>query len=313
MSFRFSAASCLALAAFGTPGAPTAAQAPDTLPPSSLQAAGLDLTVELRTGGAYLNNFFQAAAGEPREDILAGTGELWMSLPLDRWSAGMHASVGGTFYGNFDPSYALLAGAHLGRRVHRVEGTVSYRARSPRMEVGDTLGFADVLFASTSYALRPTRILELRALAEVDHQAYHRTRDRDNRALQVGAGARYLGFGYAFSPEIGAARGRRDVRVEAEDYDERSFWVTLRSAPTPDYYVSLRYRNRWREYSGRDPASRNLGREDERRDLTLTVDISLSDRWSWTAYASSQDASSTNVARSFRAHYLLTSLSYRLR
>mgnify|MGYP001095698103 FL=1 len=102
-------------------------------------------------------------------------------------------------------------------------------------------------------------------------------------------------------------------RLESEDHDERAIWVTLRAVPAPAFYFSLRYRGRWREYTSRDPASRNLGRVDDRRDLTLTVDISLSDRWSWIAYLSHQEADSTNKTRTFQAQYLMSSLSYRLR
>jgi len=181
------------------------------------------------------------------------------------------------------------------------------------MEVGDTLGFADGGATSVSYGIRPVRAIQLRVLAELDRQSYHRSTERNNRGLQVGGAARYYGFGYKLSPEVGVTVGNRDVSLDEEDHDERVLWVTLRSVLKPELYLSLRYRNRFREYTGRDPASSNLHRRDGRQDLALTVDVTLSDRWSWTAYLSHQDADSTNESRIFRTQYLSTGLTYRLR
>jgi hypothetical protein len=258
-------------------------------------------------------NFFQAPPGEASRDVLAGTGELRAVLPLERWGGELFGTLGGALYGDFDPSYTLLLGARAGGRVHRLDGTLSLRARSPRMEVGDTLGFADVLFAAAGYALRPVPALEIRALAEADWQSYGRSHDLDNRSVQAGGSVRFLGLGSRLSPEMGVTVGGRDVRLEVEDYRERTLWLTLRSAPVAPLYLTLRYRARLRNYSCDEPGSRNLGREDDRRDLTLTVDLALGGRWSWSAYLSRLQADSNRDGRGFRTLYLLSSLGYRVR
>jgi len=181
------------------------------------------------------------------------------------------------------------------------------------MEVGDTLGFADVLHASADYSIRPVRVIQLRVLGEMDRQWHQRSREWDSHAVLVGGAARFHGFGYWLSPEMGVAAGRRLVELQEEDYDERVLWMTIVSSPTPGVYFSLRFRNRWRDYSSQSPASWNLLRQDDRKDLTLTAHLAIGPRWAWTAYLLHQDADSTKESRVFRTQYLLTSLAYRVR
>jgi hypothetical protein len=181
------------------------------------------------------------------------------------------------------------------------------------MEVGDTLGFADVLLAEVRYELRPWRALQMGVLAAVDRQVYDRSPDRDNHAFQIGGSLRYFGLGYWLSPEVGVATGHRDVVLDGEDFGERTLWLTLRSVPHRRAYLSVRFRARQREYQIGDPGARNFSREDDRRDLTLTVDLALSDRWGWIAYLSYQDAASTRDSRTFETQYVWTGLNYRLR
>lgn len=289
-----------------------AGQVPDSVLVLGAAPNGPGFTVEFRAGGGYLGNFFQATAGMPKENVLAGTGEVRLTLPLTGSNSQLHGGVVGTLYSEFDPSLSFLAGARWGGGIHLLEGNVSLRVRSPRIEVGDTLGFADVFLAEAKYKIRPLRELQLGVLAGFDRQIYGRSEERDNHALRIGGSGRYYGLGYLLSPEIGVAVGNRDVELDEEDYDERTLWLTLRSVPVSAVYLSLRYRARLREYRGDDPASRNFKREDDRTDLTLTVDVSLNDRWSWTAYLSYQGARSTRKSRTFKTQYLWTGLTYQL-
>jgi hypothetical protein len=269
--------------------------------------------VDLRFGGGYLGNFFQAPAGAPKENVLTGTGEARMTLSQIGSNLRVHGGVGGTLYSDFDPSFSFRAGARWNGGIHRLEGDVSLRTRSPRIEVGDTLGFADVFLAEADYKIRPLKDLQVGVQAGFDRQVYSRSGGRDNHAYQIGGSGRYYGLGYRFSPEFGVAVGRRNVELAEEDYDERVYWVTFRSVPFSTAYLSLRYRNRFREYRGDDPASRNFRREDDRRDLTFTMDLPLNDRWSWTAYLSYQDAGSTKESRTFVTQYIWTGLTYQFR
>lgn len=313
MRARPGTAALVLVAALGGSAAQAAGQAPDSTPHLDPPPRRSALSVELRTGGAYWANFLQAPTGAPPKNVQSGTGEIRLSHPSVAPNLELLGGVGGTWYSEFDPGWSLFGSARWDNRLHRMDWSVFFRGRSPRIEVGDTLGFADVVATSASYAIRPVRSIQLRVLAELDRQSYHRSTERNNRGFRVGGAARYYGFGYEFSPEAGATLGNRDVSLDEEDHDERVLWLTLRSTLRPEVYLSLRYRNRFREYTGRNPASRNLDRRDSRQDLTLTVDVTLSDRWSWTAYLSHQDAHSTNESRIFQTQYLLTSVAYRLR
>jgi hypothetical protein len=313
MRARPATAALVLVVALGGSAAQAAGQAPDSIPHPGSPPKKSALSVELRTGGAFWANFLQAPTGAHEKNVQSVNGEIRISHPSVTSNLELLGSAGGTWYSEFDPGWSMSGSARWGNRLHRMDWTVSFRGRSPRVEVGDTLGFADVAATSASYAIRPVRSIQLRVLAELDRQSYHRWTERSNRGLQMGGSARYYGFGYKLSPEVGVTLGNRDVSLDEEDHDERVLWVTLRSVLKPELYLSLRYRNRFREYTGRDPASRNFGRRDGRQDLALTVDVTLSDRWSWTAYLSHQDAHSTNESRIFQTQHLLTSVAYRLR
>jgi hypothetical protein len=272
-----------------------------------------DFKVDLRFSGGHLGNFFQTPAGTPGEDVVTGKAEARMAFSGIGSRFRIQGNMGGTFYSDFDPSLSFLAGIRWNGGIHQLEGDVSLQTRSPRIEVGDTLGFADVFLAEANYKVRPWEDLQVGILAGFDRQIYSRSGERDNHAFQVGASGRFFGLGYLFSPELGAAVGRRSVQLAEENYDERALWVTVRSVPIPAVYLSMRYRNRHRDYRSADPGSGNFRREDDRGDLTLSLDLSLNDRWSWTAYLSYQDASSTKKSRTFKTHNLWTGLTYQFR
>lgn len=272
-----------------------------------------DFRVDLRVSGGHLGNFFQAPAGTPGEDVMAGRAEARVTFSEIGSNLRIQGNMGSTLYSDFDPSASFLAGVRWIGGTHLLEGDVSLQTHSPRMEVGDTLGFADVFLAEADYKVRPWEDLQVGILAGYDRQIYSRSGEKDNHAFLIGGSGRFFGLGYLFSPELGAAVGRRSVQLAEEDYDERALWVSVRSVPIPAVYLSMRYRNRLREYRSDDPASRNFRREDDRMDLTLSVDLSLNNRWGWTVYVSYQDARSTKESRTFKTHYFWTGLTYRLR
>lgn len=275
-------------------------------------SAGPAPTVAFRSGGAFTGNFFQAPKGAARQNVFAGTGLVRLDYPAFGRAVEFHGGLGGDVYDGFDPSFYLFLGSRWVRGIHRLEADASFRTRSPRGDVGDAVGWADVLITSLSYGIRPVRSFQVQALADLDRQVYSSSAERNNHAVRVGGALRFFGLGYVLSPEIGAAAGIRDVDADEEDYDERTFWLTLRSVPTPPLYLSLRYRNRTRSYSLDQEGSSNFGREDDRGDLTLTAEISLGSRWRWTVYLSIQNAESTKQTRNFDTQYLWSGLTYTL-
>ena len=302
----------LALSAAVLAVTPGSAQDGDTLSAPEDETDLGRLGVELRIGSIVAGNFFQAPDELPKEDVLAGTGETRLLFPLGGSRSSGYAAFGGTLFDEFDPSLSFTAGARLHGGIQLLDGRVSYRTRSPRIEVGDSLGFADVLIVEGSYRLRPVRAFHVEGLVGFDRQTYGISSARDNRALELGGAIRYYGFGYEFSPEIGATFGGRDVETDQEDYDQRTLWLTLRSSLGSSLFLSVRYRHRLRDYTTADALASNFAREDVRQDVTVTVDVALSERWSVTGYFSFDDADSTKASRTFQTHYLWTGLTYRL-
>jgi hypothetical protein len=263
-----------------------------------------------RSGAAFLGNFFQAPGGAPQKDVFVGTGLVQLVYPVSGEALALHGGLGGDLHEGFDPSFQLFLGGRLTRGMHAVDADAAFRKRSPRGDVGDAVGWADVLLASLSYRIRPVRSVHLEALAEVDRQDYEPSVQRNNQGLRAGCALRFYGLGYVFSPEVGAAVGSRDVDSDEEDYDEQTLWMTVRSVPASPLYLSLRYRIRIRSYSTNLEGSSNFRREDKRGDLTLTAELSLGVRWSWTVYLSVQNAESTKASRRFDTQYLWSGLTY---
>lgn len=277
---------------------------------STKDSEGPAPTVAFRSGAAFMGNFFQAPEGSPQKDVFVGTGLVRLDYPVAGPALALRAGLGGDIYESFDPSFHVFLGGRWNQGVHSLDGDASFRTRSPRGDVGDAVGWADVLLGSMSYTIRPVRSFHIEALTEMDRQVYETSTQRNNQGLRAGGAVRFYGFGYVFSPEIGASIGSRDVDSDEEDYHEQTLWVTVRSVPVPTLYLSLRYRARSRSYSTHLEGSSNFRREDERGDLTLTTELSIGARWSWTVYVSVQDAESTKASRRFDSQYLWSGLTY---
>lgn len=276
---------------------------PRPRPPSAVE-------VRVRAGSAFMANFFQAPQGAPHQNVLAAAGELRLD---GRFGSGTQVFVhgGSTLYSKFDPSSTVDVGLRWSTGPHVLRGGVGYRWRMPRLEVG-VLGFADILHLDAGYAARPVRFIELEALVDFDDETYSLSPEKANTLIDAGGAIRFRGFGYAFSPEFGMGVGTRDVVNDAEDFDQRSRWVTLRSIPTSRLYLSLRYREQQRDYAVLDTAGSAGRREDRRQQVTLITDWVLRDGLNWTIYCNLERNNSTKASRNFAAGYLWTGLTYRL-
>jgi hypothetical protein len=299
----------LVLLAFAWP-AGLAAQTADSVESGERPSSSIPLDVRVRAGADYFANFLQAPEGEPRENVTAATGEVKIVRPFESGSY-LFVSAGGIAYSTFDPSSNVLGGFGWSAWPHLLQAYGGYRAHTPRLDVGDTLGFANIVYLHASYEVRPAPFIQFAAL--VDHYDEHHGQraERDNTFLDVGGAVRYRGLDKLFSPELGVSFGSLDVATDTEDYDQRTLWVTLRSVPAPTLLLRLRYRNRQREYSIGDVAAPNFGREDQRHELALSTALSLRHDLRWMVYYSLQLATSTKASRNFQTHYVSTGLEYR--
>ena len=298
---------------------PVAAQgaAQGQQPPSATaQAAGREaaeprLRSELRVAGMRFGNFFQAPDGAAQRDVDAAQGELRLAWRMDE-SLSLRGSAIYTAYGDgLEDSPGLgLALRSEGER-HEWGAGVEWRDELPVFDLGEGFGgTAEVLRASADYAFRLTRAWQLGALGEWERQEIAGFPGRDNEATAVGAAVRYRGWGSAFSPELGVESGRRDATDPNEDFDQRDVWLRLRSAPTADLYLSFRARQRDREYDVATPAASNFGREDDRRDYTLSADYRLTGNLGLNLYANFLDAGSTKPSREFESSMVLAGVTW---
>lgn len=271
-------------------------------------------TAGLHVQGFWYDNFFQVPAGQPQDEVTATAaagrvaGRPWADRPFT-----LYGSAGLTrFSDDLGDSPSFGAGARWAGRPAAWDLHLELQQDRPVVDVGDALGEADVATLGGEYSHRLTDDWQVSALGELQRQDFSAADGRDNDFRMVGGAVRYRGWGYDFSPEIGAETGERDADDPGEDHDQTDVWVKLRSAPVRDLYLSLRYRLRDREYTVADPAAANFGREDDRSQWSLIADWTVVTPWTLTLYWAYEDADSTKPARVFTTQILAVGVRYDL-
>jgi hypothetical protein len=292
--------SLLAVAAF-------AQQKPSTPPPEEQPLFGFWLK-----GHAMLfNNFFQAAEGTPQDDVRAGLAEVGASLRLTPDVRG-YASYNYLHYDEeeLDHSDGIRVGARKEGAPHAFDVYAEQLNNRPSFDVGDTFDRADVRTFAGEYSYRFLRDWQASVDGELQHQSFEVTEERDNDFQAVGAAIRYRGW-RMFSPEVGFRRGERDVDDATQSYDQRDLYLQIRSSLSPAVYLSLRYRDRTREYATGLVTSPNFGREDKRRQVLLAADWTTSEHLTWNFYYSQEDVDVNQPGRDFDTSLLLAGLTWK--
>ena len=280
-------------------------------PSAAAQAAGRDagepgMGGEVRVGGTRYGNFFQAPDDAEQRDVDAAQGEVRLAWRLDDLLT-LRAGALYTAYGDGledSPGLGLALRAESGR--HEGGAGLEWRDEQPVFDLGEGFGgTAEVLRALGDYSYRLTRHWQIGALGEWERQEFASFPERDNEAAAIGAAARYRGWGSAFSPELGAELGERNATDPNENFEQRDLWLRLRSAPTRDLYLTMRVRQRDREYGVAAPGASNFGREDDRLDYTLSADYRLTVDLGLSLYANYLDADSTKPSRVFDSSMVL--------
>jgi hypothetical protein len=262
----------------------------------------------------FFQNFFWASQGEPEEDVTAGQAEVGTSLRLSRTQP---VRAFGTFnymtydHARLDDTHGFRVGVRSQMRPHSFEVYADRQRNRPTFDVGDQFDRADISTLSAEYGWRFTPDWELGLHGQLQEQEFRITTDRDNEFGGGGASIRYRGW--RVSPEVGFQLGRRDVDLESESYDQRDLYLQLRSSVTDRIYVSLRLRNRTRDYTISDPGSSNFGREDDRRQISGSFDWRFARNLTWSIWASHDviDVSRTNrPGYDFDTTLVLTGLTF---
>lgn len=259
------------------------------------------LRSEIRTYAFEFDNFFQAPEGVPEEDVSLIRVEGRLAGDLSRespWAA--YARARWDAYGSgLDEAWGAGAGVRYEGKVHEVDLYSEFEQDRPVFDVGDEFDRAEVLRFDGEYSYRVTEAWEVNALGEFRDEEFSQIPSKNNEFTEAGGAVRYRGWGYDFSPEIGAEWGQRDAVDPNEDMDQRDLWLKLRSIPVRDLYLSLRFRYRTRDYSIGDPAASNFEREDDRRQVALAADYGINEWLSVNGYWSYEDADSTKETRIF--------------
>ena len=251
-------------------------------------------------------NFFQAPEGTPEEDVLAGLAEVGASYRVSRT---MPLRVYGSYnylkYDDevLDKSDGFRAGLRLEGRPHAFDVYAEKLNDRPTFDVGDVFDRADIRTVAGEYSYRFLDDWQASVDGELQEQSLELTPARDNDYHAAGAAIRYRGF-RAFSPEIGFRTGTRDVNDDTLSYDQRDLYLQVRSNLTPALYLSVRYRDRERQYDA-------IGREDSRRQLAAGLDWTSSPNLTWNFYYAHENTDTNLAGHDFDTSLLLAGLTWR--
>jgi hypothetical protein len=288
------------------PGKAAAQNRPETMtvPP---EASGY-----VRMGGILFENFFQLPDDLPHPDIWAGVLEVRVEdhMGLD---GGFRAYTRGDLF-QFQHrglSPGIVGGFRRVQGLHRFDVSLAAQWNRPRFDSGDSPEQANILVGYGSYSLAISS-LELAAIVEYVNESLKRRRGQDSVSRDAGVAVRYGAFRRRLSAEAGLLQGTRDGDDPAQDYEQETRWVAVRTSAIPRIYLSARYRTRVRDFTIEDAASRNFEREDRRRQVTGHVDIALWGNLVWNLSGGFEEADSTRRTSAFRSKQFATTLSVML-
>lgn len=253
--------------------------------------------VWLRADGHLYENFFQATAGREEEDVTAFATELGATYALSPAMPLLaYGSVNYMRYGEhgLGSTNGMRLGVRSEGRPHAFNAFVQQLNDRPTFDVGDEFDRADVRTFAADYAYRFGE-WQAGIDGELQSQRFQLTESRNNEFTGVGAAVRWRRW-RVFSPEVGLRFGNRDVDDPTQSYDQRDAYLQIRSSVTPQLYLSLRFRDRGREYTTNIADASNFGREDDRRQIAFNAVYSLRPDLDLNLYVTRENTD-TNVPR----------------
>ena len=265
----------------------------------------------VRGQGQQYQNFFQAPEGSEEQDVSALLGEIGASFEVGR-DLSVYGLVNTLRYDQdeLDASNGIRVGLRRQGRPHSFDVYAEQLQDRPSFDVGDEFDRADIRTVAGEYALRVGDDWQISVDGELQQQQFEVTPARDNDFGAFGGAVRWRGS-RLFSPEIGVRFGERDVDDETLSYDQRDLYLQIRSSITPDLYVSLRYRDRSREYSTGLVTSTNFGREDERKQIALGTDWTFIPSLTLNLYAARETVDVNLAGRDFDTALYAAGLTWR--
>jgi hypothetical protein len=267
---------------------------------------------ELRVQALAFDNFFHASDPAGERDVVAFSPEIRVgyrpgSRPLEFFA---HANVMQYDDDALDTSIAARAGARWDGARHDLRGWVEQAWKRPSFEVNNEFATVDVTTLALDYGWKFHDAFELTAEGLAQIQSVEADPERDNDYRRLGAGLRYRGLGYRFTPAAGYRTATRDVEDDRQSYDENGWWLGFETVPRDGLYFSVRYRTDDRDWTTADPLSSNRGRSERRGGWELVGDARLAKKLWLTAYYSSSDIAASIPSGDFDTRLLLVGLSW---
>lgn len=265
---------------------------------------------ELRLNSMLFGNFYQASSPSPEEDVRA--------LGFE-YRAAYRAWKDTDVYGHlnvldFDEegkktSYGGRAGILLDSERHELNAYVDHGENRSTFDIAGTTDTGDVTTFAADYSYRVTDDWQVGAEAQHERQRFGHTHQRENDATSFGANVRYRGFGYKFMPEVGYVTGSRDVVDATENYDDSYWYARVTSSPNRQWYLSLAYRDRNREYTTPLISSSRFGADESRAQWTATASYRATDHVAYILYYEKEGTESSRPGRDFDTDFLLLAVS----
>jgi hypothetical protein len=261
--------------------------------------------------GQFYGNFFQSPEGSPETDVRALLGEIGASVGLGR-SLRAYGQVNHLRYDEegLDSSNGIRLGLRMQGTPHAFDVFAEQLSDRPSFDVGDEFDRADIRTVAGEYSLRVVEDWQISIDGELQEQEFEITPARDNEFGAIGAAVRWRGS-RIFSPEIGLRTGERDVNDATLSYDQRDAYLQIRSSLTPALYLSVRFRDRRREYSTDAVGSSNFGREDKRRQIAASADWTTSEALTWNLYVARENVDTNVEGRDFDTSLAIVGVTFR--
>lgn len=234
------------------------------------------LETRLHLEGSSNDNFFRAPGGE-EESLRIGRYQfrlLWKMFADEPYK--VFAEVQETNYETLPSATTFLSGFRLEGDRHFVETRVEYSKDRPSTDTEDDPDPADVERFDGEYTFRLSHDWQTTAATELEERTHDRP-GNDSQTLEVGLALRWRGAGAIFSPELGIARARKNADRPNDEYTQEDLYLRMRSRPVDRLYVSLRYRDRDRDYDVLVERASNFARSDQRGEWSLHADFTASD------------------------------------
>lgn len=247
-------------------------------------------------------NFFQAPEGEPGEDMTALQAEAGANLNLT--SALTAFGTVHLLHFNDDvleDSPGVRVGLRGDVRPHAFEAYAEVLSNRPSFELDEFAG-ADIRRVHGEYSYRLLDDWQLGVDADLEQQEFDNDL-RDNDFVGFGPSVRWRGS-RIFSPELGFRIGERDVNDANQTYDQREWYLQIRSQPIQPLYLSARYRDRKRDYQ-------NVDREDDRRQIAFGADYTVNEHLVLNVYRAREDVDSSREGRDFESGFWLAGVTWR--